>query len=318
MADLDKNPSGEALYNIGMVARATGVPVTTLHAWERRYGFPRSSRTAGGHRLYSEKDIFMLRWVKSQVDAGLATHSAILAAKKMETEGGLPAGEITAPRRSDAAQAPIPALREDLVRALYNNNLANADQILGEMLAFYTPEELTLNVIGPIMNQVGEDWENGRISVATEHLATSYLRQRLLMWMISGPRAYSTTRPIILACAPGEWHDGSLLMLGVLLRRRGLPVSYLGQNVPLPDLARFIEQIHPAAVVLVAMREETARALAEWPDWIKSSNGSPLIGFGGRAFVLAPELKDQVKGFYLGDTIQQGLERLLELMAQLI
>jgi hypothetical protein len=33
MVDLDKNPSGEALYNIGLVIRLTGVPVTTLHAW---------------------------------------------------------------------------------------------------------------------------------------------------------------------------------------------------------------------------------------------------------------------------------------------
>jgi len=317
MIDLDKNPSGESLYNIGAVMRATGVPVTTLRAWERRYGFPRASRTAGGHRLYSEKDIFLLRWVKAQVDAGLATHLAIRAAQKMETEVGTPLRDVAAPPRSEAGLAPLPALREGLTRALYNNTLGGADQILGEMLAFFTPEELTLNIIGPILNQIGEDWESGKITVAVEHLASSYLRQRLLMWMISGPRAYSTTNPIILACAPGEWHDGSLLMLGVLLRRRGLPVSYLGQNVPFADLAKFIEQIHPSAVVLVAMREEPARELAEWPKWIKSSGDGPLMGFGGRAFVVAPGLKEQVKGIYLGDTIQQGMERLLELMTHL-
>ncbi len=314
MVNSDKNPSSEPLYNIGAVARATGVPVTTLHAWERRYGFPHSSRTAGGHRLYSEKDIFLLRWIKAQVDTGLATHSAIRAAQKMETEVGiLPREEAAAPR-PETGLAPLPALREGLVRALYNNNLGNADQILGELLAFYTPEELILNFIGPILNQIGEDWENGRITVAVEHLASSYLRQRLLMWMISGPRAFSTTRPIILACAPGEWHDGSLLMLGVLLRRRGLLVSYLGQNVPFPDLAEFVEQIRPAVVVLVAMRVESARELAEWPKWIKSSGDGPVVSFGGRAFVIAPELKEQVKGIYLGDTIQQGLEHLLELL----
>ncbi len=100
-------------------------------------------------------------------------------------------------------------------------------RILGEMLAFYTPEELTLNVISPILNEIGEGWEQGRISVASEHLASNYLRQRLLMWMVSGPRPH-VTGPVMLACAPGEWHDGSLLMLGVLLRRQGWPVAYLG------------------------------------------------------------------------------------------
>jgi DNA-binding transcriptional MerR regulator len=41
----------EPLYNIGVVARMTGISMPTLRAWERRYDFPDSERTAGGHRL---------------------------------------------------------------------------------------------------------------------------------------------------------------------------------------------------------------------------------------------------------------------------
>ena len=144
-----------------------------------------------------------------------------------------------------------------------------------------------------------------------EHLASNYLRQRLLMWLVTGPPARQTN-PIVLACAPGEWHEGSLLMLGVLLRRRGWPVAYLGQDVPFADLAVFVEQIQPAALVLVGMLEESARLLAGWPQWIKQTAGRPLVAFAGRAFVLQPELQEQVPGLYLGDTIQAGLARLEE------
>jgi DNA-binding transcriptional MerR regulator len=42
---------------IGAVARRTGVAVTTLRAWESRYGVLRPGRTEGGHRLYSEEDV---------------------------------------------------------------------------------------------------------------------------------------------------------------------------------------------------------------------------------------------------------------------
>jgi MerR family transcriptional regulator, light-induced transcriptional regulator len=309
MAEPEKQPTEEPLYNIGAVTRATSIPGTTLHAWERRYGFPRSSRTAGGHRLYTEKDITLLRWVKAQVEAGLATHQAILAAQRLNPEERPP---MALPPRSTGAESlliPLPALREQLSQALVRNELSRADQILGEMLAFYTPEELCLNVIGPILNEIGKGWEEGHISVATEHLASNYLRQRLLMWMVSGPRARAT-EPIVLACAPGEWHDGSLLMLGVLLRRQGLPVAYLGQNVPLADLADFVRQIHPRVVVLVAMREEPARALADWPKWLTPENSKPQVAFGGRAFVVQPELKELVDGMYLGDSIQEGMERI--------
>ena len=101
-------------------------------------------------------------------------------------------------------------------------------------------------------------------------------------------------------------------MLGVLLRRRGWPVAYLGQDVPFADLAGFVEQIQAGALVLVGMLEESARALAGWPQWIKQTAGRPLVAFAGRAFVLQPELQEQVPGLYLGDTIQVGLARLEE------
>jgi MerR family transcriptional regulator, light-induced transcriptional regulator len=184
---------------------------------------------------------------------------------------------------------------------------------MGEMLTFFSPEEITLNVIGPILAGLGEAWAEGRVTVSDEHLASNYLRQRLLTWMVTGPRPRET-RPIVLACAPGEWHEGSLLMLGVLLRRQGRSVAYLGQNMPFADLAVFVEQVQPGALVLVAMREESAQLLTDWPKWIKQVEGRPLVAFAGRTFVIQPELKDRVPGIYLGDSIQEGLARLQEMV----
>ena len=311
---MDKSGSASPLYNIGVVTRVTGVPIATLHAWERRYGFPDAARSAGGHRLYSEKDIARLRWVKSQVDSGLTVSRAVIAARALETNGRLfLPNESEASQKSQSSRTAFPSLRESLLDALFHHNLPLADQLMGEMLAFYSPEDLTLEVIGPALNAIGEAWEQGHITIATEHLATNYLRHRLLMWMVTGPTP-KPGNPIVLACAPGEWHEGSLLMLGVLLRRQGWPVAYLGQNVPLSDLANFIENIHPPLVVLVAMSEEHARALAEWPRWIRQGNGQPIVSFGGRAFVLHPELQGAVPGIYLGDTIPAGLANLVQLV----
>jgi len=92
-------------------------------------------------------------------------------------------------------------------------------------------------------------------------------------------------------------------------------VAYLGQNVPFADLAAFLEQVRPGALVLVGMLEEPARLLADWPQWIKQTAGRPLVTFGGRAFVIRPELKELVPGVYLGDSVQAGLTRLEELLS---
>jgi DNA-binding transcriptional MerR regulator len=320
---MDKSGLTLPLYNIGVITRVTGVPIATLHGWERRYGFLATARTAGGHRLYSEKDIARLRWVKSQVDSGLTVSRAVIAVRALEADGRLflPAEPGTGSRfrlersseGSEPGSAASSSLRDSLLHALTKNDLPRADQLMGEMLAFYSPEDLTLDVIGPALNAIGEAWEQGHITVATEHLASNYLRHRLLMWMVTGPTPRSGN-PIVLACAPDEWHEGSLLMLGVLLRRQGWSVAYLGQNVPFHDLAIFIDNIQPPAVVLVAMREEPARALAEWPQWIKQVGGNPVIAFGGRAFVVQPELQKKVPGIYLGEAIEDGLINLVSLI----
>jgi DNA-binding transcriptional MerR regulator len=308
---MDKTESTSPLYNIGVVTRVTGVPIATLHAWERRYGFPDAARTAGGHRLYSDKDIARLRWVKSQLESGLTVSRAVIAVRALEAEGRLfLPNESEAVSRSESTSISSTSLGESLLEAITHHNLVRADQLMGEMLAFNSPENITLDIIGPALNAIGEAWEQGHITIATEHLASNFLRHRLLMWMVTGPTP-KPGNPIILACAPGEWHEGSLLIMGVLLRRQGWPVAYLGQNVPFQDLAIFVEEIHPRAVVMVAMVEETVRTLAEWPQWINQVGGKPVIAFGGRPFILQPELQVKVPGIYLGENIQDGLSNLI-------
>jgi DNA-binding transcriptional MerR regulator len=312
--------SDEPLYNIGVVARMTGVSMATLRAWERRYDFPDAERTPGGHRLYSERDVLRLRWVKERIGEGMQTSQAIQALRHQEQVGNLTLVEQTPMahvERGADAQPHMHSFEAQLYKLMVDRDLRGADTMLAEALAVISPEDLVLNVIGPVLTSIGDAWENGKISVATEHLATNYLRQRLLMWMVGGPPPRSI-RPIALACAPDEWHEGSLLVLGALLRRRRWPVAYLGQALPLEDLATFVRDIRPSLVVLVAMMEETVNGLMDWPEYLPEAaqSGKPAIAFGGRAFVEQPEWINRLPGTYLGDTYSEGLANIERLLTQ--
>lgn len=70
------SPAGSRL-TIGDLAQRTGVPPATLRSWESRYGFPRPTRMAGGHRRYAEPDVEAVREVQRLRDAGLALDAAI-------------------------------------------------------------------------------------------------------------------------------------------------------------------------------------------------------------------------------------------------
>lgn len=300
----------EPLFNIGAVTRMTGIPESTLRMWERRYAFPASQRTAGGHRLYSQREVARLRWVKQRVDEGMQIRQAIHALQHLEREGE-PAVWAPAPPRLEPGGASAELFCQQLTEALFRHDSAGADQVLSEAYPLLPMENLVLDVIGPALREIGDAWRAGRIGVATEHFASHYLRARLVLWLRAGPPAYPVS-PVVLACAPGELHEGSLLMLGVLLRRLRWPIIYLGQTMPLSELAAFVEDVDPAVIVFVAMLEDSARALAEWPRWLPqaASANRPVVAYGGRIFSEQPALAEQVPGVLLGSTLREGIDTL--------
>ncbi|HEY4222760.1 MAG TPA: MerR family transcriptional regulator, partial [Myxococcota bacterium] len=58
-------------YAVGAAAKRAGVPLETFRMWERRYALLDPERTFGGHRLYSDHDVAIVRAVKSLTDAGM-------------------------------------------------------------------------------------------------------------------------------------------------------------------------------------------------------------------------------------------------------
>ncbi|HLI29339.1 MAG TPA: MerR family transcriptional regulator [Chloroflexota bacterium] len=69
-------PDPAGFYTTQRVARVTGIPVTTILAWERRYGIPRPKRGEGGRRLYSEQDIELLRAMRARTAEGVRAEIA--------------------------------------------------------------------------------------------------------------------------------------------------------------------------------------------------------------------------------------------------
>lgn len=314
---LERWGSEKPIYNIGAVEQKTGVLKATLRAWERRYEFPQPARTAGGHRLYSESQVRQLQWVQARIDEGMQTREAVQALQCLLRGERISEDLLisAAVERREEGNASLGIFQERLTGALLDHDAGQADRLLGEVLALYPLEDLILGMIRPTLADIGCAWEEGSATVATEHFASHYLRHRLLAWMREAPRPHSV-RPVALACAPGEWHEGSLLIVGALLSLRRWPVIYLGQSVPLPDLADFVQKATPSVVVLVAMTEEPARALVDWPSRFPEAAeaGHPVITYGGLIFTEQPEWRDKVPGMFLGATLQEGIEALDRLM----
>jgi DNA-binding transcriptional MerR regulator len=69
--------SNVPMFNTKAVVQQTGVPAPTLRAWERRYALLSPERANNAYRLYSQRDIALIRWLKERIDAGMSISQAV-------------------------------------------------------------------------------------------------------------------------------------------------------------------------------------------------------------------------------------------------
>src|SRR5512139_1929830 len=138
--------SDEPIYNAKAVTRQTGVTPATLRAWERRYGVLLPDRTAGGHRLYSARDIAAIKWLRQHIEQGMTISRAVALLQHQ-----LGRAEYT-PQVQVLAEAPRPArsldtIRADLYEALIDFDEATADEVLSEAYSLHPIEAVCASVI---------------------------------------------------------------------------------------------------------------------------------------------------------------------------
>jgi methanogenic corrinoid protein MtbC1 len=304
LAQLSTSP----VFNTKAVARETGVPADTFRAWERRYGVPRPRRTAGGHRLYSERDIAIIRWLRDRTDDGVnISHAVMLLTTMLEA----PAAGPEARREARA----IGLLVDEFVQALVRFDLSRAEHVLSEAFAIYPFEDVLLELIEPAMVVVGEWWQCGEINVAVEHFATQFVRRKLgaLMNAFEGN---AHRGPILVGCAPSELHDLGAMIASLFLVRRGWDVVYLGPQLPLADLLETVGSLKPLLVCLSASTTEAALELIAVGRSLKENHPTIPFGYGGRIFNTNPEIRASTPGLFLGRDAREFIERVGALAAR--
>ena len=89
--------SNVPLFNTKAVVQQTGITAPTLRAWERRYTILSPERSQNDYRLYSERDMVIIRWLKERVDAGMAISQAIALFRHLEQEHDHLHGKASSP-----------------------------------------------------------------------------------------------------------------------------------------------------------------------------------------------------------------------------
>jgi MerR family transcriptional regulator, light-induced transcriptional regulator len=252
-----------AFTNIAAVARRTGVPPDTLRKWEQRYGVLQPTRSAGGHRRYTDVDVRRVEWLKARLDEGYRIGEA----------AAMLGGDL-----SDVADSPR-ELRDSIYAALVGADVTRVRSLLDQTFGMHGMSAALNEVIAPLLVRTGDGWESGDLTVAHEHLLSAEVRARLSPLAIS--TAVGVRGSAVLACAPGERHELGLLMLTALLRADGWRVAYLGSDTPVDAALAMVRYVEADILCLSASIDERLPRLERELRGAKAVEGMTVF-VGGR------------------------------------
>lgn len=299
------------LYNMSVILKETGLKADTLRAWERRFGVPNPARTAGGHRQYSKKDIATVQWLLARQREGMSISKAVQLLNHLQDLGQDPVAEMVASAQvvqpiMNLGQAnQLDDLRNAWVEACLQFDEISAEQILTQAFALFPAEMTCTGVLQKGLAQIGAMWCDGTGSVQQEHFASAMALRRVHC-LIAATAPPTRNERIIVACPPHENHTFTPLLLTLLLRRRGLPVRYLGADVPINQLAETITLINPRLTLFSAQQLNTAATLLDVSRTLAEHD--QLVAYGGCIFNLQPRIQDRITGHFLGADLAIAIE----------
>lgn len=244
------------MYSIKKVSEILDIPAVTIRAWENRYHVISPTRTDGGHRLYSKKDIETLKWLKEQVQEN---NMKISEAVRLLTE------KNNTPIETPSTNKGYDGLMEQLYHALMDYETVKANTIIDLAFSLYDYEEVFHNILVPVLYRIGNEWENGHISVAQEHFSSQFVIQRCTQFLRILPINQHLPKALAF-CPEGEHHHIGLLLFSLFLRKKGIEVLYLGPNTPLAGLTDLIERKN---IAIVAISITNPKPFGIVQSWIK-------------------------------------------------
>lgn len=242
----------EGQYPIRAIAELTGVPATTLRAWERRYGLLNPNRSAKGHRLYQSEDIELVK----QIVVLLKNNHTISEAIKI----------LRNPQQQESvihnSENHWLIYQQRLLKAIENFNEQRLDSAYNEALSIYPINLVTEHVIIPVLDNLGKEWKNRETGIAEEHFFSVFLRNKLGARLHHHANRSQSNKfrgnKILVSCLPGEYHELGILLYSITAMSHGYQVLYLGASMPPEQLPAVVRKTGVAAIVF------SVTSLAQW------------------------------------------------------
>ena len=144
--------------------------------------------------------------------------------------------------------------------------------------------DIQQHVIAAAQREIGRMWEDSRIGVAQEHMATAISQLALAQLYRHAQPLPARNRKVVVACVEGELHDFPARLVADALDLAGYDTRFLGADVPTGSLINVLEQESPNLLALSITMPFHGAALRRQVRSVRDHSGGQLpIAVGGLA-----------------------------------
>ncbi|MEN1784906.1 MAG: B12-binding domain-containing protein, partial [Bacteroidota bacterium] len=195
-------------------------------------------------------------------------------------------------------------------------SMINFDQALffntyNSLLAERSFREIFVEVFIPLLNELGLLWQTDTISPSHEHFITNLIKQKIYintekLQIIEPTRK---DKVFVLFLPENEIHELGLLFLNYEINLKGYKAIYLGQTMPIENLAdiiKYYENVHFISYFTVSpTKDEIEKYIERFEEKINGISNSKLWILGHQVQHMTQEnLPDSISTF-------NSIERLL-------
>ncbi|MGZ8890029.1 MAG: cobalamin B12-binding domain-containing protein [Nitrososphaeraceae archaeon] len=211
------------------------------------------------------------------------------------------------------------SLQEQLYKKLKNYAINDLIKLYNEytktnylLLDFY--EKLLI----PVLYKIGNQWENGEIDVATEHVCSNAVNN--LIDLINQKntkqvfKRYEYTKSIVLCTPEGELHSIGCKIIESLLLEKGYEVYNITSPLPTNSIKSYLNNIKFGLLLISVTLEGNLDSVIRFVKEIRNSCNIPII-VGGNAIKFASKSQIQLLEKY--DKVYFDLEKLGNLITNI-
>lgn len=292
-------------FSIRDLENLSGIKAHTIRIWEKRYNLLSPERTRTNIRSYSVISLQKLLNVTLLYNGG---YKISKIAKIPENNIPLMVREIITD--TNTKNHSISAFK----LAMINFDQSLFTKTYNGLLKDRSFQEIFREIFIPLLKELGMLWQTDTISAAHEHFIGCLIKQKILAntEQLQHIEPVNKDKIFVPFLPENEIHDIGLLYLNYEIVLRGYKSIYLGQTVPLENLAdmmKYFDNLHFVSYLTVVPTKDKINGYIK--DFVAMTKGYPnpnlwLLGLQTQ-HVTQKKLPDFVKIFTSLDKIIEKL-----------